>query len=365
MKLFRRFFLFVVLSFLAVSPGQTAQEEKKSRVVISEDLSLVSRFQIDSEKAVEDFNRALLKFTGQPTVAKAWATLVNPTDSVGIHITAPGNPILATNRRVLRAIIDGLKSAGIQPTKIIVWDKFEDQMIASGYVPNESEKDWQLRSVLPGSGFDGKKFYFNEIVGKLIWGDYEFVSNKKISMADIAKSGMDDSEKAEDIPDQISNRSFFTKIVTQDVQKIINLAILSDHPTLGIFGACSGLAMACVDNNRRFMDTRTAGDPAVGEILNHDALKNKVVLHVMTGFIAQFAGGPNFNPHYTQPAGLLMISRDPVAIDSLALEKLEAWREDQVVPPIGNAARHLQSAAQLGVGTNDKNKMEIIPLSRK
>ncbi|MFZ5806798.1 MAG: DUF362 domain-containing protein [Verrucomicrobiota bacterium] len=359
MNRIKKFFIF----FFVLSSCWAAQEEKpKSRMAILEDPTLVSRFHIDAQRAANAFDKTLLTFTGKNTPAQAWRMLVNPEDTVGIHITAPGNPILATNRAILKAVIDGLKSAGVKPSNIIVWDKFADQMMASGYVPSESEKDWQLRSVLPGSGFDGKKFYFNEIVGKLIWGDFEFVGSKQLSLADMAKSAVEKSakEKPEEIPDQISNRSFFAKIATQETQKIINLAIMSDHPTLGIYGACSGLAMACVDNNRRFMDDRVRGDPAVGEILSHDALKNKVVLHVVTGLIAQFAGGPDFYPHYTQSAGLIMMSRDPVALDTIALERMEEWRSEQTVPPIGNSARHLKSAAQLGVGTNNKENIMMI-----
>ncbi|MFH1067067.1 MAG: DUF362 domain-containing protein [bacterium] len=349
---------------LFLSDGYAVEpEKKKSRVVILEDPSLVSRFSIDSVRAAQAFNRAFLAFTKSSTVEAGWRTLVQPQDIIGIKIVAPGNPIMASNRAVLEAVVDGLKKAGVKPSNIIIWDKFADQMMASGYIPTESAEDWQLRAVLPDSGFDGKKFYFNEVAGKLIWGDYEFVGVTQI--ANLAASAVE-KEKTESgdlpVPDQISNRSFFAKIVTQQVTKIINLAVMTDHHDLGIYGASASLAMSSVDNTRRFLMPQVRGDPAVGEILNHEALKDKVVLHVMTGLIAQFAGGPAFHPHYAQSPGLLLISRDPVALDTLALERLEEWRKEKVVPPIGEDAKHLKAAASLGAGTNDKKQMEIVKL---
>lgn len=358
-----------VLGMIFSAHAEELHPKSKSKVAIFEDPSVVSRFQIDHQKAYDAFNKTLLAFTGKKNVAEAWKTLVNLQDIVGIRITAPGNPTLATPPDVLKAVIDGLKQAGVKPANIVVWDKSADELMASGYVPTESVNDWKLRAVLPDGGFDDKKFYFNEMIGKLIWGDHEFVGTKQLSLENLAATGVKDKDKIEGDtsnkpPDQLSNRSHFAKIVTQDITKLINLAIMSDHPALGLYGACSTLAMACVDNHRRFYEGYVRGDPAVPEILMNDVLKGKMVLHVMTGFIAQYAGGPDFNPHYTESPGILMMSRDPVAIDTLALEQIEAWRENKTVPAVGDNAKHLSAAARLGLGANKKDHMEIIKVSR-
>lgn len=364
--MFRVRYLTFILCLLGSALLLQAETEKsKSRVAVFEDPSVVSRFQIDHEKAYDAFNKTLLVFTGKKNVAEAWKTLVSPQDVVGVRITAPGNPTLATPPDVLKAVIDGLKQAGVKPENIIVWDKSAEDLMASGYVPTESANDWKLRAVLPNEGFDNKKFYFNEIVGKLIWGDCEFVGTKQLSIENLAAVGVKDKDKIEGDtpnkpPDQISNRSHFAKIVTQDTTKLVNLAMMSDHQVMGLYGACSSLAMACVDNHRRFLENYAKGDPAVPEILMHDVLKGKIVLHAMIGFIAQYAGGPDFHPHYTESPGILMMSHDPVAIDTLALERIEAWRADKTVPAIGDNAKHLSTGARLGLGTNKKERMEIL-----
>ena len=35
---------------------------------------------------------------------------------------------------------------------------------------------------------------------------------------------------------------------------------------------------------------------------------------------------PRFDPHFTRSIGAIYVSRDPVAIDSLVLKRLEQWR---------------------------------------
>jgi hypothetical protein len=361
--------LFALLAASLPAMAQTAPATNApSRVTVVEDPSLVSRFQVDGPRAARAFQTALLRLTQTKTPAEAWSRLVQPGDTVGIRITCPGNPVLAPPRALIDEMVVGLKQAGVRPSQIIVWDKFQDLMIASGYIPGKSASNWQIRSVLPGRNFDPEKFYFNEVVGKLIWGDHEFVGRQDFDLANIAARAVRKKNDPEDPatpatpppPDQLSNRSHFALLTTRQTTKLINVAVLTDHPDAGIYGACASLAMAAVDNNRRFVGPGANGVPAIGEILRHEAIRDKVVLHVMTGLTAQFAGGPDFNPHYTEPAGLIYLSHDPVAIDTLALARLEAWRKARNVVPIGNLAAHLASAASLGAGKNDSASIQVV-----
>lgn len=355
----------------------TPSKPQKSRLAVVEDPSLVRRFHVDGARAADAFERALTTYTQSSNAKEAWLKLIEPTDVVAIHVTCPGNPMLAVPMPIIERMISGLKKAGVQQENILVWDKTAEAMIASGYAPHATVGDWQIQAVIGNSGFDPKVFYFNEVVGKLIWGDLEFVGAKEQSIQALlqkAAGEKEDSSNPSSSPssfslgnpkqpqEQISNRSFFAKIITQKANKIIHLSIASDHPDVGIWGACSSLALASVDNSRRFTTNGIAGDPAVGEILNHAALKKKVVLHVMSGFLAQFAGGPDFEPHYCESPGLLLVSQDPVAIDTLILERFEAWRKERIISPIGENARHLKSATQLGVGHpyQEQSKVDIV-----
>lgn len=345
----------------------------KSRVLILENPTLVSRFQIQEAKTSQAFNKLLMAFTGKNNLREAWQTLVTPKDRIGIKINTAGGKVLHSHEAIFKAVIAGLQEAGIPRENIILWDKSADHMIAADISPTVAIPDQkpQILSVIPDTGFDPGKYLFHEVIGRLIWGDHEFVGKKQIDLAVLSantkSSGPDDPDTAKNsskkTPEQISNRSYFAKIVTSKVDKIINIPVLSDHPGLGIHGALASLALGCIDNSRRFSSTHTSfGDEAIANILTHECLENKVILHILDGLVAQYAGGPSFVANYSLSPGLLMISRDPVAIDSLSLPRLESWRSERDIVPIGENANHLKACEAAGLGTTSKDRMTLITL---
>ena len=58
----------------------------------------------------EMVNRLVLAATGQPDIAKAWASLVSPSDRIGIKISAAGGELFTTHHDVVNAIVDGRSS---------------------------------------------------------------------------------------------------------------------------------------------------------------------------------------------------------------------------------------------------------------
>ena len=60
----------------------------------------------------------------------------------------------------------------------------------------------------------------------------------------------------------------------------------------------------------------------------------KVTLTIVDGLLAQYAGGPEFNPNYSLHHRTLYASRDPVALDATLVRKLEGWRREARLPAI-------------------------------
>jgi hypothetical protein len=232
-----------------------------------------------------------------------------------------------------------------------------------------TESQPEINSVITGTGFDGKQFYVNEILGRLIWGDFLF-TGKQPSRDDILRIARETAQRESDpfavkdpntdIFDQVSNKSFYANLVTNRCTKIINVPVLSDSVTTGLNGCLASLALGSVDNTRRFANEEMHGETAIPEILEKDFFRKKVVLHIMDALVAQFAGGPRFNPTYTQSAGTLYVSRDPVAIDALALARVEEWRRAASVVELKETASHVKSAATYGLGEADVKKIKII-----
>jgi len=318
-----------------------------SPVILVERPGAVQEFTVDPQQVRQMVNRALLTLTSAPDIGTAWTRLgITPRDVVGIKITTAGGPALCTHPALVRAICDGLQAAGVPPAQIIIWDKFQDKMRAAGYALRAAtDNQSAIASIVPGNNYDPAVFYKNGVIGNLIWGDYQF-------------NQMIDSDFYDSSP--IVSRSYYTKFVTQICTKLINVPVLSYNELYGIDGCLSSLAFGCVDNNRRFQGPPAYGDPAIDEILNQDFIRRKVVVHILDALVAQGAGGPAFNPLFCQSLGALYVSRDPVAIDSLALPRLEKIRRETNVPSVGNTSSYVKSAAILSLGTTDRRRIQFL-----
>jgi uncharacterized protein (DUF362 family) len=104
-----------------------------------------------------------------------------------------------------------------------------------------------------------------------------------------------------------------------------------------------------IDNSRRFTQSRW-GHSAIAEIYKMPIINGKVVLNIMDGLVAQYAGGPQPQPNFAVHHATILASKDPVAIDALAVRQIEEWRAKAHLPPITPLAQHVQAAGQLGIG---------------
>jgi len=352
-----------------------------SPVIWTENPGVVQRFAVDGDEVREMLNRSLLKLTSASDLGTAWARLgITPKDVVGIKITTTGGPLLSTHRPLIQAICDGLQAAGVDPSKIIIWDKDAADMRSAGYAPTPvtAPGAW-ITSVFPGTGYDPDVVYKGLMMGTLIWGDSEFVRHddelseaanaavKNKAFGDdvmVAKAPADDDALTAggDAP-QTSDRSHYARLETTFCTKIINVPVLTDNSAIGIDGCLGSLALASVDNNRRFVGDPAYGDPAICEILSNDVIRRKVVIHILDALVSQYAGGPHFDPQFTKSIGALYVSRDPVAIDSLVLKRMEQWRasdKDGRIDPIGKAANYVHTATFYNLGTDDPHRIQLV-----
>jgi hypothetical protein len=315
-----------------------------SPVIISERPDVVQASGVDAGQVKQMVNRALMTFTSSPDIATAWQRLsITPQDVVGIKITTGGGPGLSTHPALVRAICDGLQAAGVPKTQIIIWDKFQDKMRPAGFPPHAAN-DGQptVAGVVPGN-FDSNTYYQSGLRGSLIWGDYQFNASLEPNFND-----------------DLISRSYYTKFLTQVCTKIVNVPVLNYSESYGIDGCIASLALGSIDNNRRFQGPPTYGDPSIDEVFDQSFIKRKVVIHILDALVAQCAGGPAYNPLYCQGLGSIYVGRDPVAIDSLALPRLERMRWFLKMPSVGNTSTYLTSASVLGLGTTDRRRIQFL-----
>lgn len=246
--------------------------------------------------------------------------------------------LFSVRKDVTTAIVAGLKSAGLPEGNLIVWDKYQSELIEAGYSIQDSTQSVRVVGVIPGIGFDPDSTYRFPHVGKLIWGDLLF--------------GKDRTE-------EISAESHLTRLVTQQITKLINVSVLTDHHEVGLSGSLLNLALGSVDNVRRFANDAEACESAVPEICALPAIREKAVLHIIDGLLGQYTLGPNIHPQSTWHNGTIYLSTDPVALDTIALEEIESQRRRTGLSSVTNRARYISFAGEAGLGVADRSQIIV------
>ena len=293
-------------------------------------------------------DRLVLAATGQPDLASAWSSLVSPNDKVGIKISAAGGELFTTHHDIVTAIVDGLVAAGHPRNSIVVWDRSLEGTKGAGY---KSSDGFQLKNIPPRDGYDSKAQFTAPLLGKLVWGDLDYISDKGKSVP------LSDTENT-------SNVSHFCKILSTDVNKVINVPVMSNSTTNGIAGCLYNMTVPNIDNWRRFAQGTPFGAESIAMIYANSLVSQKVVFNIMDGLLAQYGGGPASQPNFAVHNGTLYASKDPVALDAVALKQLEAWRAKAAFPPIGRLASYVQTATAVGLGNSDSSRIEVKNVGR-
>jgi Domain of unknown function (DUF362) len=294
-------------------------------------------------------NRLVMAATGQPDVGRAWASLVSPNDKIGIKISAAGGELFTTHHDVVNAIVDGLVAAGHARGSIVVWDRWLIGIKGAGYQPGA--EGYQMKAIAPRDGYDPKAVFSAGLLGKLVWGDFDYKSGKgKIAP-------LSDTENT-------SSLSHFSRILSSEVTKIINVPVMSNSTTNGIAGCLYNVTIPNIDNWRRFAQGSGFGADSVALIYSNPIIAQKVVFNLMDGLTAQYGGGPESQPNFALDHATLYASKDPVALDAIALKRFEEWRARASFPPIGRLASYVQAASQLGLGNSETSRIEVKNVGR-
>ena len=327
----------------APPPGPTP-----SIVYVAHDPDAISEYRTNPRVVHAMVDRLVLAATGQPTVAKAWGSLVSPGDKIGIKISAAGGELFTTHHDVVNAIVDGLVAAGHARQTIIVWDRSLGGIKEAGY---RTADGYQLRAIPPHEGYDAKAQLSAPLLGKLVWGDLDYKRDTGKSIL------LSDTENTSDV-------SHLSRILANEVTKIINVPVMSTSEANGIAGCLYNVTIPNIDNWRRFAEDSAFGASSVAQIYSDPRIAKKVVFNLMDGLVGQFAGGPQSQPNYAEHHATLYASKDPVAVDAVALKKLGEWRARASVPPIRRTAAYVQVAAKMGLGNFEPNRIETRNVGR-
>jgi uncharacterized protein (DUF362 family) len=345
----------------AASPAPVEAEPTpipaRSYVYRTQNSEAIADYEADSAVVRRMVDDLVMAATGQSTVSSAWGSLVKPSDVVGIKVCANGAPLFSSHPAVVNAIASGLATAGVPAQNIVVWDREERLLKAAGF----RSKNAGYRLMWSEGNYDPKAVITSAVLGKLIYGDLLFTAKAPDTLRGEfrAEPVVPDKKRAGSI-DNLSDESHLSSVLTRVVTKVINVPVLSDNAYCGLSGALFNMTIQNLDNWRRLVQAPINGDPSIPEAYADPRIGDKVVFQVMDGLIALYAGAPLGDANYAVHFGTLYASKDPVAMDAVALRRIDEWRLGAQMEPASKTAKYLQTAFSYGLGNADLSKIEVV-----
>jgi uncharacterized protein (DUF362 family) len=321
------------------------------RVIEIRNPKAISQNRVSQPIVREMLTHAMRELTGEKSVQAAWAKFVEPKDVVGIKINPSGAPACCSSPELIREIISAVQSVGVPAQNIVVYDRYGYEIDVGSY-----------QALLPaGVRIVGIQEAFTSSAGyePTIYCSANFFG-------------------------EWETRSYMASIVAHDLTKIINVPTMKDHSAAGVTGALKNLSYGTFNNvARTHRPPYSFTNPLIGLMCTVEPLRSKAVLHIMDGMRQVWHGGPLTQvQEFIDQTGILMAATDPVAMDSIELEAIEAkrlargapslWQHDPSSITSDNDVYlhdssknlffrepgHIAAAGKLGLGVADLNQID-------
>lgn len=309
---------------------------------------------INTTVASEMVKAGMLNLTSAKDISDAWRMFVSPKDVIGLKVNPVAGATLSTSIELTHVIIQQLEAAGIPKKNIIIWDRREFELHEVGF----TEKNFPGIKII-GTERKDKKGSFVDEKGKLY--SEEMIDKDWYYWADV-----EEKYDAETLPYMINEGkySYYSKIVTQQVDKIINIPILKNAgPTVTL--CLKNLAYGAVSNTGRLHKQLWAETCA--EVCAFPPLRDKVVLNIVDGIKGCYDGGPGANPEFFTEYKTVLVGTDPVAVDrvgyEIVLNKRLAEKVQKEESPKGRKFLELAEKLQLGIADLSKIDLKKIELT--
>jgi uncharacterized protein (DUF362 family) len=207
----------------------------------------------------------------------------------------------STHVEVAKAVVAGLLAAGVPADKITIWDREDKHLIVCGYEINRG-----LGVKVMGTGWDAQPTKSGSLNGKLA-----------------------------------------TLVSDPAITAIVNVPVLKTHSISGITLAHKNL-YGSIDNPGAHHGNGC--DPYLTDLNALPCIKDRTRLILADALRPVGEGGPSAQPQHTWSYGAILAATDPVAIDSLGAQILDAWRATQNMEPITPKAHFLQTSDKAGLG---------------
>lgn len=274
----------------------------------------------------EAFYKAVLdasvrRLTGAARTDDAWAALFSAEDVVAIKVNAISGRTLPTSPLLVGAITSGLMSCGVVARNVVVWDRTTRELADAGFAVNFSG--------------DGPRCFGTD-----------------------APSAGYETEPTE----LGSIGSCYSRIVTRMATAIINVPILKEHSLAGVTAALKN-NYGTIHNPNKYHANGCS--PFVADVNSHPAIRQKTRLNVCDALRVQVHGGPGYKPKWTKETNGILVSTDPVALDTVGVEEVDKLRKAAGLKTLREEGRYpgyLAAASALGLGESERGRIDVLNL---
>ncbi len=278
---------------------------------ITPDISLVKQM-VDS---------GITLLTGIHKPRDAWKSLFHEEERIGIKINGLGADILVGNYQICWAIVDALKDIGVKENNIIIWDQYQHFFLSSGFRINRSFKGVRTYTTDGGGG----------------------------------KEALDSGSSHREY-DSGYGAVKISKVLTEEVDSLINVGLLKDHGLAGISIALKNISHGVISHPDNFHDNSC--DPFIAAINSIPVVKDKIKLHICNGILGLYDGGPMPQKRHVWNNNGIILSKDPVALDTIGMNIIEEKRKEKELRSLfnrPNLPKHIETAGKYGLGISDLN----------
>jgi len=252
------------------------------------------------------------------SAADAWRQFFRPDENIAVKVNCIAGPSLSSSPALVRALVGELTAAGHPPARIWIYDRTSAELEEAGF---ELSRD---------SG--GIKCLGTDEVGY----DREVTVTGDVG-------------------------TWFSLIISQWADAIVNVPIAKDHDLSGISGALKNHFGSISNPNKLHYPDLSA---AIADVAAAAPIAGKQRLVVYDLLRVCYDGGPAYKPATTKAYGAILLSTDPVAADTVVVSILDELRAGEGLPSLWKRESnpsHLSIAADAthSLGCADRSKIYV------
>lgn len=267
--------------------------------------------------------KAMMEFTGASNLTAAMGRFIHEDDRVGIKVNGIAGQTghtMAVNFELILPVVEAVLAVGVPASNIVVYEQFPNFLAGT----RVNVRNWKLPEGVRATTHN----------------------NNDHPMADLR-----------------IYQGVKTRYCRQFMEStaVIDMTQIKDHSICGYTGTMKNITHGNINNPHEHHATQAS--PQIAMLYNHPLVTSRVRLHITDAFKVTYDQGPlDKNPKTRIPHGAVYIATDPVAMDTIGWNVIEAERKSRglkTLKDVGREPRYIRTAGDLGLGVHDLDAIRM------